>query len=259
MLAVFCLASEHHQANIVGYPLNHYGVTGDIEKQVIADVVAPLSAELAKARGSQVVMFTIIGSADQTGDGVANERLAKDRANELATYLSGKFPSAKFVPLTRGDERNARMTSVGWDIVPPAPADPSRQAGINPMMLAGLVCMVALLVCAIYAIGFRRNKEVPQQPVEQVSSNLRTMPSLEEGSIAVVEVTVSGLVYSISVIRKDGLWVTPFPNKTGDGFVTKKTLRDVGNSFRNFLNNPAWGPMVHELIAAGKINQKEAA
>jgi hypothetical protein len=118
--------------------------------------------------------------------------------------------------------------------------------------------LIMLILCCVVAvamifIGFRimrrRHRMVIVERIQEQTQDQERVVTTEW----------NGRIYYISVYSEKGMWVTPFPMKSGNGCIVRKTIRDVERALKSFVKNPEYRSMIDELIAQGKIQSEEVA
>jgi hypothetical protein len=263
LLVLGCLAlvaETEHEIKVTGYAIGEFAVKGNVERQL--ERVSALISSL-RPPGSQIE-FSIIGCADQAGTSARNDQLGRSRAEEVKAFLSVKFPDARTVAMTKGDEMDARAVVVKWKFVSahasPAQSTPKTSTWLWQAVLSGgsVMLLIVVVVGFVLVVFFgskkkasRETAEVPEPP---------TIPALavaETSEMRLVQVEINGERYSVPVVRKDGVWHTPFqtqidPTKA----IFRKEFRDAANAVKSCVKNqPYYASVIEKLIAEGTIRR----
>ncbi|TSC75679.1 MAG: hypothetical protein G01um101430_173 [Parcubacteria group bacterium Gr01-1014_30] len=231
---------------VTGYLPGEFAVRGEVERQL-----NQLVAEIKKRLENGQLQISVIGSADVTGSSPINDRLAQDRAGQVAAVLTANFPEARIVAWSRGDAENIRQVRVEYRIIPPQEeaegVSVAKEPSASPkaIMLVGAVVLLAVVL----AILLSRNMlymllrgRVTAQPAQGPRW---------------VDVEVGGVSYSVKIAVFDGVFVSPF--RTRNGFtISRKNFSGIKSSLAGCLEGEEFASQKRDLIAEGKIIVKQA-
>jgi hypothetical protein len=270
-------ATAQTPVKITGYELSKYAVTGDIEKQIITQVVKPIETALNSSPNSNIAI-SIDGYADKSGSGGKNDDLGTKRADEVEKYLTRKVPSATFVPtLTKGDEANVRMVVVAWKITPitapaiaPYPSQRMRWL-IGGAMALGLAVATLITLTVMFRIVSRTPQSAPPSQPQVTGVIPAPTPAAREPKW--FKVKGNGSIYDVLFTPKvkddlEGL-ESPFTiNGCPIFFPTKFTTeRDITKSLKgcvkDYSENPEkdkyhFADQLEQLIAVRKVIKSES-
>lgn len=247
-------ATAQQTTKITGYKLGTYAVTGDIEQQTIAKVVKPIETAL-HASPNNTVSISIDGYADQIGSGAANDRLAKDRADEMKNYLTRTFPTASFVPtLTKGAdaEANARMAIVTWRITATAIPTATPEISSRQMRIIGGVA-VLLAIFALFLM-YRPNAHAEQSQPLATEAIPAPTPTVRKPKW--VTFSKNECTYKALITPKDDGWESPFTINGRPIFYADE--RGIIKSLKGCVVQEQFKDQFAQLIAAGKVIKEES-
>jgi hypothetical protein len=247
---------------ITGYKPGEFAVKGEIEQQITANVMKPIETALSSNKDSKV-SISVVGYADQIGSGPANDRLGRDRAEEVKNVLVTKFPNATFAPaLTKGDEANVRMVTVSWNITPattPAAAPLAHRQKTWPGRTVALLVLILLAYMAWKVSWIPRSKPQSQPQATEVIST--PAPVVREPKW--VTFSKNGYAYEVLITPKDNGWESPF---TIDGCpIFFMTERDIIKSLKGCVKDYPdpdkdkyqFKDQLAQLIAVEKVRRKK--
>ncbi len=237
-------AVAQNSFTITGYSIGETKVNDAREQLITSNVVVQIKNLLARANGKKI-SITVLGYADQTGKRADNDAIGQARAEQVRSYLLESFPEALVIARSKGDEKNSRMVTVSWDLIPVAAAPPLKKDG-HATAFVVLAIGIFLLAVSLVRIA-RRKPEAPTAP-----------PQPKEKTEEMFHYTRDGKEFDIPVKLKNGLLETPFPNlKDPSTFNTRATPREVQKVIDLFMGKLFDKPVVQELIANGTIRSKE--
>lgn len=213
---------------IAGYAPGEFAVKGQIERQ-LNELVKEIKGKLEKEGGR--LQVAVVGSADTTGTSVSNDRLAKDRAEQVAAVLSANFPEAKVIAWSKGDAENVRQVRVEYRIAPvPAPAI------IEKPITVGIIAVLA----AILILSLARRRQKPKKAVEEI-------PCFKW-----IDLVVDGEKYSVRIDFKDGKFLSPFTSKSG-AQIYRDSKKGMIESLKGCLRKEEFRPQKEDLVRKGLI------
>ena len=237
-------AIAQNSFTIAGYSIGEKKVNDAREQLITSNVVAPIKSLLAHANGKKI-SITVLGYADQTGKHRDNDDIGQARAEQVRSYLLESFPEALIIARSKGDDKNSRVVTVSWNSIPAAAAPPLKKDGHATVFV---VLAIGIFLLAISLLHIARRK--PETPT--------ATPQPKEKTEEVLHYTRDGKEFDIPIIKKNGLWETPFPNKTDPSTLnTRATPGEAQNVIDLFMGKLFEKPVVQELIANGTIRSKE--
>lgn len=238
LLFLMCLkplfAAEHPEVKIGPFEPDTYKVTqnGTIDAALKTQIVVPVKKQL---KYWHTLTITVIGCADRTGKSTTNDDLALKRAAQVAAALQEQFSQATIITRTFGDEPDARVVIVRWEI------------GLRWDLVAlGLMVCVLLLIAALQA--FNVSKRPQPQPVK-----LELQP---------VEMEFDGAVYLVPIERRNGHVCAPHlpESATNTKMLCRADRNKLQQEIRNRLNPdrfPGYEDIFRQLIRDKRIPRKE--
>jgi hypothetical protein len=164
---------------IKGYASNEFAVKGIIEKQ-ITDLIRKIQEFQTRFQEqgltNQVLTIGVAGSADRVGKSANNDRLAQNRAEQVAAILSNRFPRAQVQFWSEGDKANIKQVRVEYHLtaaLPPPPVKPiikeirmetqkiivKEPAPLNDLRLPITGVLVFALLLTLFILRHRRKKD----------------------------------------------------------------------------------------------------
>ena len=220
---------------ITGYNSGEFAVKGPIEDQVMK-----ATKEIKEKIGDRTgrLQVVLIGSADTTGTGPTNDKLARDRAVEVAATLAPNFPpepETKIISRSRGDAENKKQVRGEWSFTPKQKESWTKV--ILWGVILGLLIIVVLLFCFF---GARRSKKSMQQTAEITNRW--------------VEMLDAGKKYSVPIEVRDGKFFSPFktledPTKP----LFRSNFQDVKKAVKGCMADVRYAAQKAELIRRGVI------
>jgi hypothetical protein len=267
-LATIAWTTQAQEAKITGYEPTRSIVTDKIEQQLDANVVTPIQSALAQKPNSEV-SISVIGYADRIGSEGSNDRIGRERAEDVKNFLSEKFPKATITFRSKGDEQNSRMVDVLWKVVivvAPVPQQKSRVTGTDIVAAVGAVLLIIVLFTrrAVSASKATAQKNEPQ-PIQQVQPAVDATPAPAEPEIKMVSGEQNGRRLLAPITFEDGVWKTVFLTQERPeeehkpvGILYRKSPGDAMRATRACMENPYYKTAIEQLIAQGTIKvQKE--
>jgi len=245
--AVNLLASEVQETRITGYQSGEFAVKGAVEEQV--------NILISRLPKNSKLEITVIGFADRIGTSAVNDRLAKDRAEEVKSVLSDKFPEAKIIALTKGDELDVKMVLVQWKVIPaPKTAVVKAEQQKNDktwLLIYGVAGIVVTGICILSLLSRRTVRNQPAKPAEPKKLPVRW-----------VDVEADGKIYSVPVsFESDEMWHTPLPQMNDfSKKLFRKDFADAATVIKGCVRDHRIGfyrGVFEQLAKEGKIKVKE--
>jgi hypothetical protein len=250
------------EIRITGYKTGEFAVKGEIAKQLERDVINPLRKRLSKEKVD--LEIAVIGCADKTGISAENDRLGKSRADEIKLVLSGEFPDARIIAITKGDELDSKMVKIRLRIKPFIPV--SKNTPLNPGLdfdkyflwggLSFIMLVLSVLLFFWLCLYFKRSGQT-NKISEEISK-----PIVFKEITQWVEVPNGAKVYLVPVTKKaNGTWYSPIPNSGHTNqFLFKDKKTDLGNILRSCMKETRisfYEPIFEELVQKGIIKIKK--
>lgn len=237
-------ALAQNSFTITGYSIGEQKVNDARERLITSNVVTPIGSLLAHANGKNISII-VLGYADQTGKHADNDTIGQARADQVKSYLLESFPEAFIIARSKGDEKNSRMVTISWNLIPAATTPPLKKDG-NAPVLAVLAMATFLLAVGLVRIA-RRNRKA-----------LTATPQPKEKTEEEFHYQRDGKQFAIPVKIKNGQFETPFPNlKDPSTFNTRATRRETQKVIDLFMGKLFEKPDVQKLIRNGTIRLKE--
>jgi hypothetical protein len=240
VFATFVASEETKGSKAIGeYPIGEFAVKGQVEQQ-LNQLVAEIKGKMADGDRLQI---TVVGSADSTGVSAANDRLARDRAEQVAAVFSANFPEAKIIAWSKGDAENVRQVRVEYKIIStpipapvPEPAKP-KEKDWTLFWFALLIMIISTFVLFCFSYKTRTKKSRVKKA---------------ETGIQWINLEVKGEKYSIRVEVEKGEWCSPFFSRSGT-LILRNSKKGIIDSLKGCLKKPEFRFQKDELIRRGII------
>lgn len=249
------LAVADNSVEITGYGPGEFAVKGKVETQM-NKVVDEIWTQLQQAHSTDTtVEITIIGYADTaTGTSGINDEIGLKRSEQMKFILSGKFPNAKIISLTKGDSENLRKVVVSWNIKTKVITKADDKAiDIQKTNYASLAWKIAIIFCiAILILIFK--------------FFLRTTKNDKICMRRWETITINGKQYSFEINmvlkenngKKESLYQLPFKSMNNSlENICWKTYPDAIKSMKGCLKNEKYAKQLASLIKSGSITVKD--
>lgn len=252
VFAAVAASEEVKGSKAIGeYPIGEFAVKGEVERQLNL-LVKEIKESLEKGDGQ--LQITVVGSADTTGSSVSNDRLAWERAEQVAAVLSANFPEAKVVAWSKGDAENVRQVRVEYRFIStpltPAPAPPASVVPVpvekpvirSETIYIALGIFVAAGIISFILVFLVRGK---------LEKATKTKPQPATGT-QWIDIEVKGEKYSTRVEVKDSLWYSPFTSRSGTP-IYRDSKRGIIESLKGCLKKDEFSEQRIGLIRKGAI------
>jgi len=241
------------EVEICGFGAGEFAIKGAVERLTNELVIAPIENALKDAKNISLEI-TIIGYADSTGSASLNDEVALKRADQMKFVLNSKFPEAKIVAITKGDEENFRKVRVSWKIVNVVPeedelhqqdmAQKRNYDGKLVIVLIAMILIIAMMLIYVFSPFF----------LKSVHSIKDMKTSTEQ-----IKVKVNGMEFKFPLKTEwmpdeDKLFVLPFKSVSNPkkNICYKKRL-DAIKSAKGCFKNQQYADQLEDLIEKGTI------
>lgn len=238
---------------ITGYPVDEFAVKGEVERQ-LNKLVTEIQA---KQLTDHELQIKVVGSADSTGVSAANDRLARDRAEQVAAVLAANFQKARIHVWSRGDAENLRQVRVEWKYVPipkpePAPTPvvviPPPESSVKLLssikLLGGLI---ALAVVLFLVFVFIARKAIKKPTVAVAVAEPKSITKWVEGE-------ADGRKYSVPIEVRDGKFFSPFKTlEDPTKILFRSDWQGIKKAVRGCMDDSRYAGQKMELIKKGGI------
>lgn len=257
LMAVSAGASNlKHDVEITGYKSGQWSPTDEIEQTISQKIVIPISETLKLKSGARVEII-VRGFADKTG--TQNDQLAEQRAEQVAGLLSEKFPQAKIVSISKGDEQNIRMVAVDWSILPTVQQNPGKSNQLTPWIILGLLVGITALTAIFFLLRSirRQAKNIQREVAQPKLIALPVAPPLNRW----IEVKTERFGrLSLRITQKNtakGIgWETPFFAKSNPtARMLHGSMSIAARSIKNCVKSTYYADQIPDLITAGLITE----
>jgi len=229
---------------ITGYGPKQYAVVGEIEVQAKKFVDS-----LAGKKFSHMV---VEGMADKSGDKAGNEEYGSKRARDMQAYLAIRFPDAKIIARSLGDEENARgvrITAMEYvqplSVLSPVSAQ-APKTEVEPIFLlynmqvfGSVILVLAFAALIINVYRSKKTKSKTQVPADK--------PAFEEAKI-------EGYFVKILCVPAEKRWYSPFFNAQGNRIYEESKTKIIGSVSR-CLKSPKFSQQLAKLLDSGEIKK----
>jgi hypothetical protein len=244
VFATFVASEETKGSKAIGeYPIGEFAVKGQVEQQ-LNQLVAEIKGKMADGDRLQI---TVVGSADSTGVSAANDRLARDRAEQVAAVFSANFPEAKIIAWSKGDAENVRQVRVEYKIIStpipapvPEPAKPKKPSDGLEDYVVGAFILLAIFILLFSIFWGKRAKK---SRVKKAETGIQWIN---------LEVNGEKYSYSIGIVVKNGVWCSPFTSRSGSQ-ICRDSKRGIIESLKGCLKKDEFRLQKFELIRQGII------
>lgn len=229
---------------IDGYLPDQFSVKGVVEEK-LNELVSRLQG--IKLEQNSRLLISVTGSADASGKLFANDKLALERAEQVAAVLSSRFPNAVVKSWSAGDDENNRKVKVIFtvekaEVVKEVQSNFETSKVILILMFIGV--FVFIITSAVLILRVLR----AQQP------QLKSQPQViqEKKSVEILE--VDG--YVVPIEHRDGFYWSPFVSKNGNP-IRRESFADIKRSLKGCLSDSEFATQKEKLIQEGIIKIKK--
>lgn len=226
---------------IAGYIPGQFSISGEPEKKT-EDCITKMRA-LQLDPSEELLLITVMGSADASGTLFANDNLALARAEQISAKIAAHFPNAVVKHWSVGDSENLRQVTVAFSVenASVVQEDSRYVAFAKKALLVGTIVLTIILF-AYTVWHFCTKLEAPMPTIRKGTEKERIIP-----------INIDG--YIVSVAHCDGYYWSPFHSKNGNQ-ISRKTMGEIKYSLKGCLSKSEFAEEKELLIGNGIIRKE---